>query len=301
MRNAGMEKDAMIGETVVLNDGRKLGFAAYGEKSGSPVLYFAGGIGTRLQVQPNSRCPIPPGIRLIGIDRPGLGLSDFQEGRTLLDWPEDVHQLADALELSRFSVLGVSAGGPYALACAYRLPERIHKCGLVATETPPDTNPLPPGGMRMMLWMYRSLPRITGLWFWWLYGRHFGKKEEQPSAFLHKPQKISKAFCEKDRQMWSDPEMRHQNLMDHIEACRQGTRGPAYEAGLWGQPWGFRPEEIAFDRILLWHGEKDFSVPIASVRAMSRRLPHCEACYFPDHGHSVGSYYWKEILETLGS
>ncbi len=300
MKNTGMERHAMVGETVGLGDGRKLGFASYGDKSGSPILYYAGGIGTRLQVQPTSRRPIPPGIRLIGIDRPGLGLSDFQKGRTLLDWPEDVRQLADALELRRFSVLGVSAGGPYAMACAYRMPERIHKCGLVAAETPPDSTPPPPGGMRLLLWMYRNLPWITGLWFWRSYGRHAGKTEEQLSAILHKPQKISKMFCEKDRQMWSDPERRRQNLMDHMEACRQGTRGPVYEAGLWGQPWGFRPEEIAFDRIHLWHGEKDMSVPIASAQAMAKRLPHCIACYIPDHGHSVGSYYWKEILETLG-
>ena len=291
----------MVGESIKLGDGRLLGYASYGDPTGVPIFYFPGGIGTRLQVQPSPRFPIPAGIRLIGVDRPGMGLSDFQPGRVLLDWPEDVRRLADALELSRFSVLGVSAGGPYALACAYRLPERIHKCGLVAAETPPDSNPPPPGGMRFLLWMYRWLPQITGLWFWWSYGRHAGKTDEQLSAMLHKQQKISKVFCEKDRQMWSDPELRRQNLMDHIEGCRQGIRGPVHEAALWGQPWGFRPEEIAFDRIHLWHGEKDISVPIASARAMAARLPHCSANYFPDHGHSVGSYYWKEILETLGS
>ncbi len=54
-------------------------------------------------------------IRLIGIDRPGMGRSQFQKRRCLLDWPDDVMELADYLGIERFAVLGVSGGGPYAL------------------------------------------------------------------------------------------------------------------------------------------------------------------------------------------
>lgn len=287
------------GETIALRDGRKLGYASFGDPAGAPILYCAGGLGTRLQIQPAAQRPIPPGIRLIGVDRPGLGLSDALRGRKLLDWPEDVEQLAGALGIDSFSILGVSSGGAYALACAYRLPQRIRKCGLVASATPPDSDQPGNDAMRLILWVYRKLPGFTRLWFWWAYGRHAGKTEPQIAALLRKPPRISSMFCEADRKLWSDPEMRRHDLLDHLEAFRQGTWGPAYEAGLWGQPWGFRLEDILLDKLYLWHGERDLNSPAGQVRAMAAKLPQCEAHFYPEDGHSVGHYYWDEILRTL--
>src|SRR5438132_13833586 len=64
------------------------------------------------------------GVRLIAADRPGMGGSDHQPGRTVLDWPADVRVLADHLGLDRFAVLGYSGGVPFAAATAYRLADR---------------------------------------------------------------------------------------------------------------------------------------------------------------------------------
>jgi pimeloyl-ACP methyl ester carboxylesterase len=103
---------SQVGDRVNLPDGRSLGYAEYGDPSGKPVLFFPG--------TPSSRLLHPPegptaslGARLIVVERPGFGLSDFQPGRTLLDWPDDVVALADALDIERFAVAGLSAGGPY--------------------------------------------------------------------------------------------------------------------------------------------------------------------------------------------
>jgi pimeloyl-ACP methyl ester carboxylesterase len=76
------------------------------------------------------------GIRLIAIDRPGVGLSSFQPNRRLSDWPADVDALADELELVRFSVLGYSGGGPYAAACAARIPQRLIAAAMVSSVAP---------------------------------------------------------------------------------------------------------------------------------------------------------------------
>lgn len=75
-------------------------------------------------------------MRVISTDRPGIGLSDYKENRKLLDWPDDVVQLADYLKIKRFSLMGVSGGGPYAAACAYKIPERIIKAGIVVGLAP---------------------------------------------------------------------------------------------------------------------------------------------------------------------
>ena len=60
---------------------------------------------------------------------------------TLLGWADDVQALADRLGLDRFAVVGWSAGGGYALACAARMPERISAVGLASCEGPYDQVP----------------------------------------------------------------------------------------------------------------------------------------------------------------
>jgi pimeloyl-ACP methyl ester carboxylesterase len=75
-------------------------------------------------------------VRLIAVDRPGYGMSDAKRGRTLLDWPDDVIELADALSLEKFAVMGVSGGGPYGLSCAFKIPERLTKTVIVGGMGP---------------------------------------------------------------------------------------------------------------------------------------------------------------------
>ena len=114
-------------QTLTLSGGRKLGFAEYG--SGTPLLYFHGHPCSRLEARYLAG---REGIRVIGIDRPGMGLSSYQPKRTLISWTDDVVSLADSLGLEKFAVVGLSGGAPYALACAYAIPERISACGIVS-------------------------------------------------------------------------------------------------------------------------------------------------------------------------
>jgi pimeloyl-ACP methyl ester carboxylesterase len=79
------QPDNQMSQSITLNDGRRMGFAEYGDPYGHPILLFVGG-SSRVVRPPE----ILPNIRLLTIDRPGLGLSDFQPGRKLLDFPDDV-------------------------------------------------------------------------------------------------------------------------------------------------------------------------------------------------------------------
>jgi len=100
-------------KTVRLPDGRSLGYAVCGDPEGRPIFQFHGWPGSRLQARFLDEEATKAGIRVIGLDRPGIGLSDFQPGRQILDWPNDVVALADAMKIDRFAVLGISGGGPY--------------------------------------------------------------------------------------------------------------------------------------------------------------------------------------------
>lgn len=128
-----------IDSQIALPDGRALGYRELGDPQGKPVLFFHGWPGSRIQVDYFTGAATP-GVRLIGVDRLGTGLSDFKPGSRLLDWPDDIAVLADSLGLGRFAVLAWLGGGAFALACAHRIPERLTVCGLIAGKGPPELN-----------------------------------------------------------------------------------------------------------------------------------------------------------------
>ena len=109
-------------QTIMLDDVRTLGFAEYGPTDGYPVFDLHGLPGSRYEGKLFGTAAIEHNARIITIDRPGVGLGSRQLGRTLLDHAKDVQVVAKHLDIQKFSVMGVSGGGPYALACAYALP-----------------------------------------------------------------------------------------------------------------------------------------------------------------------------------
>ena len=118
-------------QTITLRDRRTLGFAEYGHRKGHAVFYFHGIQGSRLEAFVFDGPAKALGLRVIAVDRPGIGLSSYQRNRRILDWPGDILQLAHQLDLEAFSVLGYSAGCPYALACAKELPRHgLRKAGI---------------------------------------------------------------------------------------------------------------------------------------------------------------------------
>ena len=126
--------DRRLHQQITLAHGRTLGFAEYGEPEGTPVLFFPGTPSGRLFQHPDESIAASLGARGITVDRPGYGLSDFQRSRTLLNWPDDVEELADALGFDRFPVAGISGGTPYVAACALKIPERLTPLRLLAIQ-----------------------------------------------------------------------------------------------------------------------------------------------------------------------
>ena len=130
---------------LTLPDGRQLAWAEFGTAAGSPVLYCHGFPGSRLEAAFADGTAKHAGVRLIAADRPGVGLSDRLPGRSVLGWVDDIRALGDHLDIERFHVVGVSGGAPYALACAFALPDRIPSVAIVSGVGPPTSLPRAPG------------------------------------------------------------------------------------------------------------------------------------------------------------
>jgi pimeloyl-ACP methyl ester carboxylesterase len=147
------DRGGVDGATLALGDGRKLGYAQCGRPDGEPFFYFHGHPGSRLEARFADRAAAEAGLRVIALDRPGYGLSDFQPGRLNTDWPAAVARATDLLRIGRFSVTGASGGGPYALACGWRLPDRVTRAAVISGVGPYQV----PG-------ITRGMRRWTGTW-----------------------------------------------------------------------------------------------------------------------------------------
>jgi pimeloyl-ACP methyl ester carboxylesterase len=283
---------ATAGEgTVHLRDGRSLTYATWGDPHGKPVLLFHGSPSSRL-FRPSVSVTASCGVRLITVDRPGYGRSDFQAGRRLLDWPDDVAALADAMGLDSFAVVGHSSGGPYALACATMMASRISGVGLVSTVVPVDEVSAAHDDLddddRELVDLARREPaearrRIEESARWLL---------EEPEAFLQAPRP------EPDRLLLEDPEVRSMFVEMIRESVRSGLAGHAWNEVVERNPWGFSLKDIEME-VHVWHGDQDHYIPRAYVEHMADLLPRCRATIYPDEAHGMIISRWKEILTTL--
>jgi pimeloyl-ACP methyl ester carboxylesterase len=277
---------------IKLKDGRLLGYAEYGDVAGRPVLYFPGAPSSRL-FHPPDEATTSLGVHLIVMERPGYGLSDFQRGRSLVDWPLDVTAFADVLGLDRFPVVGVSAGGPYAAACAARIPERVTRAAILGGVGPADV----PGALqdlprirRAGAAIARNAPWLLPAILWLVANPNRG-----PENFFRK---MISGNSPVDREVLSRPEMKAALTENFREAMRQGVRGFAQDAVILSRPWGFRLEDISIP-VHLWHGEEDANVSLSAARAVARAIPNCRATFLPGEGHWLFLEHWKEILERL--
>jgi pimeloyl-ACP methyl ester carboxylesterase len=282
----------IIDTHIQLQDGRTLGYAEFGVPTGKPIFVFNGSASRRFH-------PVAPAVdvglnaRIITVDRPGIGLSDFKPRRTLLDWADDVQELADTLALQQFAVAGGSAGGPYAAACAFRLPERITALALISSLGPFDI----PEAAAGMSPAYRMIPVLTRYAPWLL--------TLAQSFIIRNPQAAWKQFYkrlpESDRAMlhtYSDLDLQSMLVDDIPEIYRHGSQGILWDMTVLCRSWGFNPAAIRV-KTQIWQGEDDVNVPPSMAHYLASVIPNSQISLIPNEGHLMYVHHWPEIVEFL--
>ena len=294
-----------VDQTFRLSDGRQLGYAEFGDPQGIPAFHFHGFPGTRLTGRLHAEDAAAAGVRLISPDRPGMGLSDFQPRRRICQWPHDVSELADALGIARFAVLGLSGGGPYALACASEIPQRITMCGVISGMVPIDYAMRAENVKRTNVALFRMARRTPWLLhpvIWLVLGRISDNEQAMRKT-------LRASFGElpsQDRELMEDPCIERIVIDDAMEVHRHGSKGCAHELKLYGRDWGFRLEDIDCDNILLWHGELDVNLPADAMRKLVAQIPNCRATFYPDEAHMStmmrhGAEFMAAVREASGA
>ena len=289
-----MRMDTRASETATvlrLPGGRELAFGEFGDGDGFPVLAFHGTPGLRLQLAPVDASARAAGVRLVVPDRPGYGHSDFVKHRRLTDWPADVQAIADHLGFDRFGLLGISGGGPHALACAALLPERLTRVAVVSSPSPFGSDAAravmtPTARYLLPLARFTPLVRVG-------------------SASLVKAMRMAPPIVEGlerlmmpavDRRVLSalraevEDEMRHTSF--------SSGRAAAQDIGLLVRDWGFEVERIGVPATV-WHGERDRVARPFHARVLASLIPGSTLRMCPDEGHLLFTRQAQTILEDL--
>ncbi len=280
--------------TVTLPDGRRIGYADYGDPSGVPVFGLHGTPGSRLMFRLAHPAARALGIRLLAPERPGFGISSYQRGRTLASYASDIADFADALNVPRFAVAGISGGGPYAAACAALLPQRVTALGLVSPIGPMagDDKPASIGPGHYVA--FRLTPRIPPL-----LGGVFSLGR---CAFLYTPNMIYGFIMSRaapsDWKILARADVRRNLLSGVAEGCRPGVRSGMQELGIFSRPWRIPLQDIRAPAFL-WQGLSDRNVPVAAALRLAELIPDCRTRTIEKAGH-----YWifdniRLVLETI--
>ncbi|MFC1866447.1 alpha/beta fold hydrolase [Chloroflexota bacterium] len=280
-------------QQIVLKDGRALGYTEYGNKEGKPLFFFHGFPGSRFDWNyfDEERTVVDKlNIRVITPDRPGMGLSDHKRGRKILDWPNDVVELADALKLDRFAILGISGGGPYASACAYKIPERIIKTAIISGMGPSEA----PGIKDGTAWIFPGKNAVMRRLMLMLTAMGIRKQPDRIQS------QITDSLKGPDKELFlKNPGIAEIVTKSWGEAFCAGIAGVNHDATLYTHPWRFRLQDINTE-VFLWHGDQDYNVPISVGRYVAEAIPNCKATFVENEGHfSLAYQYLEECLNTL--
>jgi pimeloyl-ACP methyl ester carboxylesterase len=283
--------------SIPLPDGRALGYAEFGDEHGVLVLWFHGSPGARRQVPPVARSAADRlGLRLVCIERPGVGASSDHAYRDLRDSATDIAIVADRLGHDRFLVIGLSGGGPYALACAHEMPDRVMAVGILGGLVPTTCeDAAATTGIVALARTYNRLltlfrvPLGIGLRGFVVVATPAGHGLYRAYAHL---------LPHGDNKVLDDPELEAMFIDDLTTGARGGFGALVNDLVLAGRPWGFPVSNVRVP-VRWWHGDADPFVSLDQARRTVALLPDVELNVRPGESHLGGFAVADEVLATL--
>jgi pimeloyl-ACP methyl ester carboxylesterase len=282
--------------TVELSDGRSIGLAEYGIPDGDAIFWFHGTPGGRSQAPPMARrIALERGVRLIGVERPGVGRSTPHLHESVVGAADDIEQIADRLNVNRFGIVGLSGGGPYVLACAHEHPDRVVAGAVLGGVAPTCGDEAVSGGpvavarrLRAVLdRLYRPLGHLT-------WGLTYALRPIASQVF----DLFIATMPQGDQDVMYRPEMKAMFIDDLLRAGRSQMHAPIVDIVLFARPWGFSLGDIRVP-IRFWHGDADHIVPLDHGRHQAALVPDSELVIRPNEGHMGSLDAADEIIATI--
>ena len=274
-----------------LSDGKRLCWAEYGSTDGEPIFLFHGNPGSRLSWGAMPGSPFIDGVRLVAPDRPGYGQTDFKP-LALQRWPSDMVELADHLGIEKFAVFGPSGGAPYALACAWKIPDRLTAVGVFGAVGP-NVPEAVKGAIPSLQLLWRIAKPLQ--WAVRLQMRAFAfAARRNPVRLAEKMRNLE--LKDEDKAVFDRPEILELFRVDFPEAYRQNGIGSAYDTTIPAN-WPIPLKEIR-TKVQLWHAERDPLVGNMTLY-LAEQIPDTELHHLAGEGHLWILDHVSEVLQAL--
>jgi pimeloyl-ACP methyl ester carboxylesterase len=281
---------------IAVGEDRRIGFAEFGAPHGRPVFWLHGTPGARRQIPTEARVFAErENIRLIGIDRPGIGSSTPHQYESVFGFADDMRTIADTLGIEKMAVVGLSGGGPYTLACAAGLPDRVVAVGVLGGVAPAAGPDAVGGGAMALGSRVAPLLEVAGtqisgfatalIWF--------ARPIASPALDLY-----ARVSPEGDRHLLHRPEFKAMFLDDLLNGSRKQVAAPFADIVLFARDWGFRLADVKVP-VHWWHGDHDHIVPLAHGEHVVSRLPDAKLYRLPGESHLAGLGRGEEILRAM--
>lgn len=283
--------ETTVERLICLRDGRSMAYAEYGTPDGFVVVNAHGGLACRLDVESADDVAAAAGIRLISPDRPGVGHSDPDPGRTTLSWASDVEELVDRLGVERFAVMGWSMGGQYAAAVGHALRHRVTRVAIVAGALPLTGSGVfdqLPAMDRYLTRMSERAPWLARQWF-----RIMGLAPRLAPVLYGR-------LAARDLGKADGAVIRGEGFRTFARMSREAIRQPAgavEEYRAWMRPWGFAPEDLDVP-VDIWAGTDDQLINPSWPQRLASRIPNA-TLNIRDGGHFVAHLHYREIFDSL--
>jgi pimeloyl-ACP methyl ester carboxylesterase len=282
---------------VDLRSGRRLGFAEFGPAHGHPIIWFHGTPGARRQIPPTAHRAVEElGLRIISIERPGVGLSTSHQYGAIADIVDEVTEVVDALGVGDFGVVGLSGGGPYALAMGALMPDRVYGVAVLGGVVPTVGPDACDAGWLLTLarrvqFVMPAFVEVGGFGLWALL------RVTRPLGYTLYD-RVTPLLGEGDQEVFASEGMREMFIGDLQNGSRKQFRAALHDAALFGRDWGFRLADVSVP-VRWWHGDIDPIVPLSAAEAAYPRLPDVEFHLRPGESHLGGFAAAHEVLEAL--
>lgn len=275
---------------------RRLSFSEFGSPTGRAVFWLHGTPGARRQIPNEAReFALREGIRIVGLDRPGIGSSTPYVYGSFHEFTDDLEIVADCLGIGEMAVVGLSGGGPYTLAAADHLPDRVKSVGVLGGVAPtrgPDAIEGGLAGLGARLAPLVSLGRVPiGI------GLTATVRVVKPfaSPIIDLYGRLSPAG---DRNLLARPEFKAMFLDDLLNGSRKQFSAPFSDIMLFSKEWDFRLGDVRTP-VTWWHGDADHIVPLSHGKHCVTLLPNATMRVLVGESHLGGLGVAEEILATL--
>jgi pimeloyl-ACP methyl ester carboxylesterase len=287
--------------STVLSDGRSLDYWEGGDPHGRGVIYHGGTPTTRVFGRLGHETAREQGVRLVSISRPGYEGSGRPPGApSLLTTGRDTAELAQQLGLSGYAVLGVSGGGPFAVATAVADPASVRAVGVVAgigpwrqLKDPSDDDSDQETEDRALL----ALLDAGDLDAAWTGSMDSARRELSGLVGLDDEARVDAFFASMPTPM-TDPYHRSlwaASLADVVER----PDGYVFDNLAWGAVWDVDLKEVVAPTAL-WYGDADVICAPSIGEWYADQIAGAELVVLPGEGHlEVCSNHWAEQLSGL--